>query len=71
MDNTYCSEERYIGESKLTMLILKVLSCLGSKKAKQRLHYIYLDYYYWWKWQKMKRDYPKLGDKKIFIPHRW
>jgi len=55
--NTYCSEERYIGESKWEMLKLKVLSFLGSKKAKERLYYIHLDFYYWWKWQRMKWNY--------------
>ena len=59
--DTYCSEERYIGESKWTMFKLKLLSRLGSKKAKQQLHYIYLDFYYWWKWQRMKWNYLNIG----------
>ena len=53
----YCSEERYIGETKWIMFKLKILSFLGSKKAMERLHYIYLDYYYWWKWQQIKWNY--------------
>ena len=52
----YCSEERYIGETKWTIFKLKVLSFLGNKKAKKTLYYIYLDYYYWWRWQKRKRE---------------
>ncbi len=57
MYNTYCSEERYIGETKWQMFKLKALSFFGSKKAKQQLYYIYLDYYYWWQWQKVKWNY--------------
>jgi len=57
MYDTYCSEKRYIGETKLTIYKLKLLSFLGSKKAKEKLYYIYLDYFYWWKWQKTKWNY--------------
>ena len=57
MYSTYCSEERYIRESKTMIFKLKVLSFLGSKKAKERLYYIYLDFYYWWKWQRTKWNY--------------
>ena len=52
----YCAEERYIGETKWQIFKLNVLSSLGSKKAKQQLYYIYLDYHYWWLWQKRKRE---------------
>jgi len=51
--NTYCSPERYIGETKWKLFKLKVLSFLGSKKAKEKLYYyMRLNFYYWWKWQR-------------------
>jgi hypothetical protein len=51
----YCSEERYIFPTKWEMFKLKLLSRLGSKKAKQDLYYINLDIYYWFLWQQQQK----------------